>query len=163
MAHQCSQLCQVQCFVPDAASPQLPTSAAAAAAAARGASRWALTSQRIQKSERRSSTSTAVVVDKILENQAELMRQARIVPEQENGKVSAFGCSAFGRTRSRTLGMENGDRLEKINGFDMTSPRSARAYARLRTATFDGVGQPPRARDEPRLQHQVNSPMPEPT
>ena len=34
-----------------------------------------------------------------------------------------------------TLGMENGDRLEKINGFDMTSPEKAlEAYARLRTA-----------------------------
>jgi general secretion pathway protein C len=31
--------------------------------------------------------------------------------------------------------MENGDRLEKINGFDMTSPEKAlEAYARLRTA-----------------------------
>ena len=34
------------------------------------------------------------VVDKILENQAELMRQARIVPEQENGKV--VGIRLFG-------------------------------------------------------------------
>ncbi|MGD0674255.1 MAG: type II secretion system protein GspC [Polyangiaceae bacterium] len=76
------------------------------------------------------------VVDKILENQAELMRQARIVPEQENGKV--VGIRLFGvRPDSLlgTLGMENGDRLEKINGFDMTSPEKAlEAYARLRTA-----------------------------
>jgi general secretion pathway protein C len=34
-----------------------------------------------------------------------------------------------------TLGMENGDRLQQINGFDMTSPEKAlEAYARLRTA-----------------------------
>jgi general secretion pathway protein C len=76
------------------------------------------------------------VVDKILENQAELMRQARIVPEQENGKV--VGIRLFGvrpDTLLGVLGMENGDRLEKINGFDMTSPESAlEAYARLRTA-----------------------------
>ena len=76
------------------------------------------------------------VVDKILENQAELMRQARIVPEQENGKVT--GIRLFGvrqDTLLGTLGMENGDRLEKINGFDMTSPEKAlEAYARLRTA-----------------------------
>jgi general secretion pathway protein C len=76
------------------------------------------------------------VVDKILENQGELMRQARIVPEQENGKV--VGIRLFGvrpDTLLGTLGMENGDRLEKINGFDMTSPESAlEAYARLRTA-----------------------------
>jgi general secretion pathway protein C len=76
------------------------------------------------------------IVDKILENQAELMRQARIVPEQENGKV--VGIRLFGvrpDTLLGTLGMENGDRLEKINGFDMTSPEKAlEAYARLRTA-----------------------------
>jgi general secretion pathway protein C len=76
------------------------------------------------------------VVDKILENQAELMRQARIVPEQENGKV--VGIRLFGvrpDTLLGTLGMQNGDRLEKINGFDMTSPEKAlEAYARLRTA-----------------------------
>jgi general secretion pathway protein C len=76
------------------------------------------------------------VVDKILENQAELMRQARIVPEQENGKI--VGIRLFGvrpDTLLGALGMENGDRLEKINGFDMTSPEKAlEAYARLRTA-----------------------------
>ena len=76
------------------------------------------------------------VVDKILENQAELMRQARIVPEQENGKV--VGIRLFGvrpDTLLGALGMENGDRLQTINGFDMTSPEKAlEAYARLRTA-----------------------------
>jgi general secretion pathway protein C len=76
------------------------------------------------------------VVDKILENQAELMRQARIVPEQENGKM--VGIRLFGvrpDTLLGALGMENGDRLQTINGFDMTSPEKAlEAYARLRTA-----------------------------
>ena len=76
------------------------------------------------------------VVDKILENQAELMRSARIVPEQKDGKV--VGVRLFGirpDTLLGTLGMENGDRLESINGFDMASPEKAlEAYARLRTA-----------------------------
>ena len=76
------------------------------------------------------------VVDKILENQADLMRQARIVPEQENGRV--VGIRLFGvRPDSLlgTLGMENGDRLQTINGFEMGSPEKAlEAYARLRTA-----------------------------
>gem|GEM_PF-122201 len=76
------------------------------------------------------------VVDKILENQSELMRQARIVPEQENGKV--VGIRLFGvrpDTLLGTLGMLNGDRLQTINGFDMASPEKAlEAYARLRTA-----------------------------
>jgi general secretion pathway protein C len=76
------------------------------------------------------------VVDKILENQSELMRQARIVPEQENGKV--VGIRLLGLrpdTLLGVLGMENNDRLQTINGFDMASPEKAlEAYARLRTA-----------------------------
>lgn len=76
------------------------------------------------------------VVDKILENQADLMRQARIVPEQENGRV--VGIRLFGVKQDAllgVLGMENGDRLQTINGFDMSSPEKAlEAYARLRTA-----------------------------
>ncbi len=76
------------------------------------------------------------VVDKILENQAELMRSARIVPEQKDGKV--VGIRLFGirpDTLLGTLGMQNGDRLESINGFDMGSPEKAlEAYARLRSA-----------------------------
>jgi general secretion pathway protein C len=76
------------------------------------------------------------VVDTILENQAELMRSARIVPEKEGDKV--VGIRLFGvRADSLlgTLGLENGDRLQTINGFDMSSPEKAlEAYARLRTA-----------------------------
>lgn len=77
------------------------------------------------------------VVDKILENQAELMRSARIVPEQQAGKV--VGIRLFGirpDTLLGTLGFQNGDRLETINGFNMASPEKAlEAYARLRTAS----------------------------
>ncbi len=64
------------------------------------------------------------------------MRTARIFPEQENGKT--VGIRMFGirpDTLLGTLGMENGDRLQTINGFDMASPEKAlEAYARLRTA-----------------------------
>jgi len=76
------------------------------------------------------------VVDKILENQADLMRSARIVPEQKDGKV--VGVRLFGirpDTLLGTLELQNGDRLETINGFNMASSEKAlEAYARLRTA-----------------------------
>ncbi len=76
------------------------------------------------------------VVEKILESQAELMRSARIVPEQKDGQV--VGIRLFGvrpDTLLGTLGFQNGDRLETINGFNMASPEKAlEAYARLRTA-----------------------------
>jgi len=76
------------------------------------------------------------VVDSILENQAELMRSARIVPEKEGDKI--VGIRLFGiRSDSLlgTLGIENGDRLSSINGFEMSDPQKAlEAYAKLRTA-----------------------------
>jgi general secretion pathway protein C len=64
------------------------------------------------------------------------MRSARIVPETENGKT--VGIRLFG-VRSDSLlgliGVENGDRLEKINGLDVASPeRALEAYAKLRVA-----------------------------
>jgi general secretion pathway protein C len=76
------------------------------------------------------------VIDSILENQADLMRSARIVPEKEGDKV--VGIRLFGiRADSLlgTLGIENGDRLGSINGFEMGDPQKAlEAYSKLRTA-----------------------------
>jgi general secretion pathway protein C len=76
------------------------------------------------------------VIDNILENQADLMRSARIVPEKEGDKV--VGIRLFGiRADSLlgTLGIENGDRLSSINGFEMSDPQKAlEAYSKLRTA-----------------------------
>jgi len=77
------------------------------------------------------------VVDKILENQAELMKAARIVPDSKDGKM--LGIRLFGIKPDSllgALGLQNGDRLESINGFNMASPEKAlEAYARLRTAS----------------------------
>jgi general secretion pathway protein C len=76
------------------------------------------------------------VVDRILENQAELMKQARIIPVQENGRV--VGVRMLGirpDTLLGVLGMQNNDRLQTINGFEVANPEKAlEAYARLRTA-----------------------------
>ena len=92
---------------------------------------------KIQKVSETEFNVDRAVIDNILENQAQLMRSARIVPEQKDGKT--VGIRLFGirsDTLLGTLGMQNGDRLEKINGFDMASPEKAlEAYARLRTAT----------------------------
>ncbi|MBM4374812.1 MAG: general secretion pathway protein GspC [Deltaproteobacteria bacterium] len=76
------------------------------------------------------------VIDEILENQAELMKSARIVPDKQGDKV--MGIRLFGirsGTLLSTLGLKNADRLESINGFDMSDPQKAlEAYGRLRTA-----------------------------
>lgn len=74
------------------------------------------------------------LVQKLLANQAELMRTARIIPHEEQGRT--VGVKLYGIRRNSLLGklgMHNGDMLRTINGFDMTSPDSAlEAYSKLR-------------------------------
>ena len=131
------QLCQASMFAPPAtsAAPAPAAPAAAPAAGGPGALDPAI-ARGIQKVSATEFNIDRGVVDKILENQADLMRQARIVPESENGKM--MGIRLFGvrpETLLGVLGLQNGDRLQTINGFDMTSPEKAlEAYARLRTA-----------------------------
>ena len=133
-----SALCQAQLFKQPEVHAAAPPPAATASAPAKGGAPGIPPdlAKGIQKLSPTEFNIDRSVVDKILENQSELMRQARIVPEQENGKV--VGIRMFGirpETLLGTLGMENGDRLQTINGFDMASPEKAlEAYARLRTA-----------------------------
>jgi len=76
------------------------------------------------------------LVDKALANQGSLMKAARVIPHEENGRV--VGVKLYGIRRNSLLGrlgVRNGDMLRTINGFDMTSPDTAlEAYSRLRTA-----------------------------
>jgi general secretion pathway protein C len=134
-----SQLCQASLFdraeAPKAATPA-PAPAASGSAGGGAKSLDPAYAKGIQKISANEYNIDRAVVDKILENQADLMRQARIVPEQENGRT--VGIRLYGLrpdTLLGTLGMENGDRLQTINGFEMASPEKAlEAYARLRTA-----------------------------
>jgi general secretion pathway protein C len=144
------QLCQSLLFTegkdkqaagaPPAPPPAPEPEAAPAAPTRRRAGAPAVPAEIADKIQKVSDTDFNIersVVDRILENQAELMRSARIVPEQKDGKT--VGIRLFGirsDTLLGTLGMQNGDRLEKINGYDMASPEKAlEAYARLRTAS----------------------------
>jgi general secretion pathway protein C len=142
------QVCQALMYgEKSAAASETPAPPVASAPAAappprrRGASNApavpAEISDKIQKVSETEFNVDRSVIDNVLENQAQLMRSARIVPEQKDGKT--VGIRLFGirqDTLLGTLGMQNGDRLEKINGFDMASPEKAlEAYARLRTAT----------------------------
>ena len=76
------------------------------------------------------------LVDKVLANQGSLMKSARVIPHEENGRV--IGVKLYGIRRNSLLGrlgVRNGDMLRTINGFDMTSPDTAlEAYSRLRSA-----------------------------
>lgn len=140
-----SSLCQTMLFasaVPVAAAPapSAEPSAAPATGARRGPPKVSdEIAAKIQKVSDSEFHIDRAVVEKILGDQAELMKSARVVPDTQDGKV--VGVRLFGirpDTLLGTLGIQNGDRLETINGFDMASPEKAlEAYMRLRTA--DGL------------------------
>ena len=75
------------------------------------------------------------LVEKVLSDQASLMRTARVIPHQENGQT--VGVKLYGIRRNSLLGrlgLKNGDMLRTINGFDLSDPASAlEAFATLRT------------------------------
>jgi general secretion pathway protein C len=137
-----STLCQAMLFK---TQPTLPPAAASAGPAQlppptptdNSGGLLAEVKSKIQKLSDTEFNIDRAVVDKILENQAELMKSVRIVPETKDGKV--LGIRLFGIKPDAllgTLGLQNGDRLESINGFNMGSPEKAlEAYARLRTAS----------------------------
>jgi general secretion pathway protein C len=76
------------------------------------------------------------LVNSLLANQGALMRTARVVPFEEGGRV--VGVKLYGIRRSSLLGrlgIQNGDMLRTINGYDMTSPDGAlEAFTRLQNA-----------------------------
>lgn len=77
------------------------------------------------------------LVNKVLENQSELMRAARIIPHEEDGRV--VGIKLYGIRRNSLLGklgLQNGDMLRNINGFDVTNPNKAlEAFTKLQSAS----------------------------
>jgi len=76
------------------------------------------------------------LVDRLLANQAALMSAARVIPHEEDGRT--VGMKIYGIRRSSLLGrlgVQNGDMLRTINGFDMTDPNAIlQAYTQLRAA-----------------------------
>ena len=75
-------------------------------------------------------------LDVLMENQGSLMRSALLVLEEANGKLAGVGVfgvrvdGVLGR-----LGLENGDRIERVMGESIASPEQAlEVYAALRTA-----------------------------
>jgi general secretion pathway protein C len=127
-------LCSLTMFKPPA--PPTPPPAAAKPAEPKDPGSDDLDRGIRQQSETKYQVQRSLV-DKLLTNQAELMRSARVVPHEENGRV--VGVKLYGIRRSSLLGklgIQNGDMLRTINGFDMSAPDSAlEAYAKLRTAS----------------------------
>ena len=65
-------------------------------------------------------------VDDALSNMNEVMTQARIVPSFKNGKSNGFKLFSIkpGSIYSK-IGLQNGDVIQKINGYEMNSPDKA--------------------------------------
>jgi general secretion pathway protein C len=77
------------------------------------------------------------LIDKILTDPTAAARAARIVPSIKDGKPNGFKLYAI-RPNSlfAKIGMQNGDTISSINGFDMSSPDKAlEVYTKVRSAT----------------------------
>ena len=76
-------------------------------------------------------------VDTVLANPAAVGRGARVVPSVKNGVANGFKLYAIRPTSLYAkLGFNNGDTIQSINGFEMTSADKAlEAYTALRGAT----------------------------
>jgi general secretion pathway protein C len=76
-------------------------------------------------------------VDTIMQDYSKLMRSVRIVPEQKDGRIRGMRVKRIpGNSLLAKLGIVTGDRIDKINGFALSSPEKAlQAYAKLRTAS----------------------------
>lgn len=133
-------LCSCSMFaeVPVASAPRAPTPPVVVSTpetAAAGPDSDELDSN-IQQISETSYAINRTLVDRLLANQAELMRTARVIPHEVDGRV--VGVKIYGIRRSSLLGrlgIQNGDMLRTINGFDLTEPDSVlEAYTRLRSA-----------------------------
>jgi general secretion pathway protein C len=73
--------------------------------------------------------------DKLLGAPSQLMRIARAMPHEENGRLLGVKVSGIRpATLLDKLGVQNGDVLRSINGFDLSSPDSVlEAYTKLRS------------------------------
>jgi general secretion pathway protein C len=76
-------------------------------------------------------------VDQIMNDYSKLMRGTRVTPVQKGGRVTGVKLNGIrGNSLLQTLGLKNGDEVQSINGFKMTSPEQAlQAYAKLRTTS----------------------------
>ena len=77
------------------------------------------------------------LIEKVLLNPMAFAKGARVVPSMKNGKPDGFKLYAI-RPNSAfaKLGLSNGDTLQSINGFELTSADKAlEVYTKLREAT----------------------------
>jgi general secretion pathway protein C len=77
------------------------------------------------------------LVEKVLLNPMAVAKNARVVPSMKNGKPDGFKLYAIRPSSAfAKLGLANGDTLQSINGFELTSADKAlEVYTKMREAT----------------------------
>src|SRR5690606_22553481 len=117
-------LCQVTLFgQPDAPPSETPREAAAPKLGR--SSKGALPKEIADKIRKISGTEFEVdrsVVDKVIAEQSVLMGSVRIAPMGERKGAGIQMTGIRPDTLLGTLGMQSGDQLESINGFDLSRP-----------------------------------------
>ena len=85
----------------------------------------------IRRTGERSFTVQRSALDAILARQAELFGRMRIAPDKEGLRIAGIRPDSL----LGSLGLQNGDHLQRINGFDIADPHSAlEAYSKLMSA-----------------------------
>ena len=88
----------------------------------------------VTKTSETSYTIAGNEIDKALGDMNEVATQARIVPSFQNGKANGFKLfSIKPNSIYQKIGLQNGDVISKINGYEMNSPDKAlEIYAKLK-------------------------------
>jgi general secretion pathway protein C len=77
------------------------------------------------------------LVEKVLLNPMSVAKGARVVPSMKNGKPDGFKLYAIRPSSAfAKLGLTNGDTLQSVNGFELTSvDKALEVYTKMREAT----------------------------
>jgi general secretion pathway protein C len=90
----------------------------------------------IKKSDESTWSVPSGTLDKLMNSSGCLVTQARIVPSMKNGKANGFKLFSIrkGSIYSK-IGIQNGDVIQRINGYEITSPDKAlEIYTKLKDA-----------------------------
>ena len=107
--------------------PAIAARSSAKSAAGEGITKVSETQYTVERSE----------VDNALSNLSKVATQARIVPSFKNGKPNGFKLfSIKPKSFYSQIGLQNGDVIQKINGYEMNSPDKAlEIYQKLKDAS----------------------------
>jgi len=130
------RLCLTAMFAPQ---PVAVVDAGAARAQAQGVKPGTLEATLAKGIRRTGTTEFEIdrgVVDQVLEHQAELLGRTHLALEKENGRSAGVRLTGIQPGALLNLpGLENGDQVQTVNGFDVTNPTTAlEALARLQQA-----------------------------